>query len=613
MSSQTSTSRNNTQMQGIGMGMGRGGGRRNMGAPIEKPKDSKGTLRRLLAYFANERGRVLLMFAIVTASVVLGLIAPGLLSRAIDSITQHNFEALPRLLILMLLCYVVNSAVGLLQEYIGAGMSLRITKQMRAELFNTTIDLPVAYIDNHSHGDLISRMTNDAENISNVISSSLTSLFSGILTLIGTVAVMLWYSPRLTLLSCSVIVFSVLFTQFLSKFIRRFYVKRQQLLGQINGIVEEKINNFKTVTAYNLQDAVIEDFNQTSDELARTGITAEIISSAMGPVMNMLSNISFVVVAVFGAYYVLNGSITVGVISAFIIYSKQFSRPVNALSQLYGSIQTAMAGAERIFEIQDAPPEDKSGDVHMETTKGVIEFKHVDFSYVPEKKVINDFNLHIEAGKKIALVGSTGSGKTTVVNLLMRFYDIDSGEITLDGVNIKDIDCHDLRDLVGIVLQDTVLFTDTIENNLTYAHRDATREEILSAAVSSKVDRIVQALPEGYQTMLLDQGDNLSQGERQLVAIGRAFLSKPYILILDEATSNIDTKTETDIQDAMVELMKGRTSLIIAHRLSTIQDADLIVVMDQGSIVETGTHEELLAKGGVYYELYMTQFAGQET
>ena len=587
--------------------------RGQLGAKVEKPKDGRNTLRRLLAYFQKEKKVVFLLLLIVLICVGTSILAPGLLSKVIDQITTRRFELVPRTLAVMLAVYILGSGATLVQEYVSAHLSQSIVKRMRLELFTHIINLPVSYLDNHSHGDLISRMTNDAENISGVVSQSLSSLFSGILTLVGTVTVMLWYSVRLTLLSCSVILFSVLFTQIISRVIRRYFLRRQELMGRINGIVEEKVTYYKTVTAYNLQDDVIRDFEAASNELTQTGILAELISSSMGPVMNMLNNVSFVVVAVFGAYFVIRGTISVGVISAFIIYSKQFSRPINELAQLYGQIQTAVAGAERIFSVLDAPAEDKSGEVHMQETAGVIEFRHVNFSYVPGKQVIRDFNLKVESGKKIALVSSTGSGKTTIINLLMRFYDIDSGEILLDGVNIKDIDCRDLRDLIGIVLQDTVLFTDTIRANLSYAKPDANDTDVIRAAVNSKSSPMIHALPDAYETVLTDAGDNLSQGQRQLLAIGRAFLSYPYILILDEATSNIDTCTEKNIQDAMFRLMQGRTSLVIAHRLSTIQDADMIVVMDQGSIVETGNHKELLARQGRYAQLYQTQFAGQMT
>lgn len=584
-----------------------------MGAPVEKPKEGKKTLGRLLAYFRPEMKYVAMLAAAVVLAVAANVIAPRLQSNAIDNLVSGAFGEIPPLLSAMLLVYVVNGAATLLQGFFSARLSQRVIYRLRGELFDKVVSLPIPYLDNHSHGDIMSRMTNDAENVSNVISSSLSSLFSGVLTLIGTVIMMVSYSVPLTLLTCLTVVLSVFVTRGMSALMRKYYLKRQTLLGQLNGIVEEKVSACKTVTAYNLQESVIAEFNAASDELTKTGIIADIIGNAMGPMMNMLNNLSFVIVAAFGAWFALRGMISVGVISAFIIYSKQFSRPINELAQLYGQIQTAVAGAERIFDIMDAQSEDKSGDRSFRVTKGVIEFNHVNFSYVPGKQVIYDFNLRVEAGKKIALVGSTGSGKTTVVNLLMRFYDIDSGTITVDGVDIKDISSDVLRDAVGIVLQDTVLFTDTVRSNLKYADQSISDKKMIEAAEISNCDKVVAVLPDGYDTVLTGAGANLSQGQRQLLTIGRAFLSYPDILILDEATSSVDTRTEQHIQDAMVKLMKDRTSLIIAHRLSTIRDADLIVVMEQGHIMETGNHEELLAKGGIYHKLYMTQFEGSAT
>ena len=582
----------------------------NFGAPVEKAQDSKKTLRRLLSYFRAELPFVIIMSVTVLISVIASVLAPSYQSKAIDKIVSAEYGLLPRLLGIMLVLYLIHGVTTLIQGYISASLSQRIVSRLRKELFERIVHLPISYIDSHSHGDLISRMTNDADNISNIVSSSLSSLFSGILTLIGTLFMMLYFSIPLGLLSCSTVILTVLFTSFISKHMRRYFVKRQTLLGKLNGTVEEMVTNYKTITAYNRQDQVIDDFTETADQLTKTGIIAEIISNCMGPVMNMLSNISFVIVSVFGAYFALKGYITVGVISAFIIYSKQFSRPINELAQLYGQIQTAIAGAERVFSILDTDTEHFEGDPLTEV-KGIIEFKNVNFSYVPEKRVISDFSLKIESGKRIALVGSTGSGKTTIINLLMRFYDLDSGEILLDGKNINEIALGDLRDSVGIVLQDTKLFSDTIRANLTYAMEETTDEELAAAAKSSHCDKIAAKLPDGYDTMLSQTSVSLSQGEQQLIAIGRAFLSYPRILILDEATSSVDTRTELSIQNAMNELMKDRTSLIIAHRLSTIQDADQIIVMDQGRIAEIGTHEELLRQGGKYYDLYMTQFAGQ--
>ena len=591
----------------------RPGGRGNMGAPVEKPKEGKKTLSRLISYFRPEKKYVILLAAAVVLAVSASVIAPSLQSSAIDSLVTGAFGEIPRILGLMLLAYLIHGSATLLQGFFSARLSQRVIFRLRNELFNKVVSLPIPYLDNHSHGDIMSRMTNDAENVSNVISSSLSSLFSGVLMLVGTIIMMLRFSIPLTLLTCATVVLSVVVTRVMSSLMRKYYLRRQELLGKLNGIVEEKISAGKTVTAYNLQAATIEEFNTASDELTKTGIIADVIGNAMGPLMNMINNFSFVIVAAFGAWFALRGMISVGVISAFIIYSKQFSRPINELAQLYGQIETAIAGAERIFSVLDAESENTGGERNFEVTKGVIEFQHVNFSYVPGKQVIYDFNLRVEAGKKIALVGSTGSGKTTVVNLLMRFYDIDSGSITVDGVDIRDISTDVLRDSVGIVLQDTVLFTDTVRNNLKYADRSISDKKMIEAAESSNCDKVVAALPDGYDTVLTAAGANLSQGQRQLLTIGRAFLSYPRILILDEATSSVDTRTELHIQNAMVELMRNRTSLIIAHRLSTIRDADQIVVMEQGHIIETGTHEELLAKGGSYYKLYMTQFAGSAT
>ena len=581
-----------------------------MGAPVEKPKEGRKTLYRLVSYFGPEKHYVILLAAAVVLAVLASVLAPSLQSSAIDSLVTGSFGEIPRILGLMLLAYLIHGVATLLQGFFSARLSQRVIYRLRTELFGKVVSLPIPYLDNHSHGDVMSRMTNDAENVSNVISSSLSSLFSGVLTLFGTVVMMLRYSVPLTLLTCVTVLLSIVVTRVMSSLMRKYYLRRQELLGKLNGIVEEKVSAGKTVTAYNLQDATIEEFNDASDELTKTGIIADVIGNAMGPLMNMINNFSFVIVAAFGARFALHGMISVGVISAFIIYSKQFSRPINELAQLYGQIETAIAGAERIFSILDTESEDTSGSRDFEVTEGVIEFNHVDFSYVPGKQVIYDFNLRVEAGKKIALVGSTGSGKTTIVNLLMRFYDIDSGSITVDGVDIRNISSDVLRDSVGIVLQDTVLFTDTVRNNLKYADRSIPDKKMIEAAESSNCDKVVAALSDGYDTVLTAAGANLSQGQRQLLTIGRAFLSYPKILILDEATSSVDTRTELHIQNAMVELMRDRTSLIIAHRLSTIRDADQIVVMEQGHIIEAGTHEELLAKGGSYYNLYMTQFAG---
>lgn len=588
---------------------GRRPGNRNL--TVEKAKDKKGTLKRLIAYFAVEKAMIIGLLAAVIVVVICSVYAPKLQSNAIDIIASGRFKELTPILITMVVVYIIHSICTFLQTKISAVLSQNIVKKMREDLFRHIVNLPVRYLDSNSHGDIMSRMTNDIENISTTVSQSLSSMFSGVLTIIGTVIMMTVLCPQLALLSCVTVILTVIATKFLSKAMKKFFTKRQVLLGNLNGTVEEMVTGYKSVVAYNRQENVIKDFNSVSDELTRVGIIAEILGGSMGPVMNVINNISFVIIAAFGGYFAINHIISIGVISAFIVYAKQFGRPIDELAQIYGQIQTAIAGAERVFAVMDEPLEDKSGDKNMDKLEGIIKFKDVNFSYTKDKQVLYDFNLQVKAGQKVALVGSTGSGKTTVVNLLMRFYDVDSGEILIDDVNIKDIDCATLRKNTAIVLQDTVLFADTIKNNLKYSNEAATDEQMYAAAAMSNCDTMINKMPLKYDTELMAEGENISQGQRQLLSIARAFLAQPKILILDEATSNVDTRTEKHIQDAMLKLMENRTSLIIAHRLSTIQDADIIVVMDDGHIVEAGNHKELLNKMGRYYKLYMTQFAGQ--
>ena len=588
---------------------GRRPGNRNL--TVEKAKDKKGTLKRLIAYFAAEKAMIIGLLAAVIVVVICSVYAPKLQSNAIDIIASGRFKELTPILITMVVVYIIHSICTFLQTKISAVLSQNIVKKMREDLFRHIVNLPVRYLDSNSHGDIMSRMTNDIENISTTVSQSLSSMFSGVLTIIGTVIMMTVLCPQLALLSCVTVILTVIATKFLSKAMKKFFTKRQVLLGNLNGTVEEMVTGYKSVVAYNRQENVIKDFNNVSDELTRVGIIAEILGGSMGPVMNVINNISFVIIAAFGGYFAINHIISIGVISAFIVYAKHFGRPIYELAQIYGQIQTAIAGAERVFAVMDEPLEDKSGDKNMDKLEGVIKFKDVNFSYTKDKQVLYDFNLQVKAGQKVALVGSTGSGKTTVVNLLMRFYDVDSGEILIDDVNIKDIDCATLRKNTAIVLQDTVLFADTIKNNLKYSNEAATDEQMYAAAAMSNCDTMINKMPLKYDTELMAEGENISQGQRQLLSIARAFLAQPKILILDEATSTVDTRTEKHIQDAMLKLMENRTSLIIAHRLSTIQDADIIVVMDEGHIVEAGNHKELLNKMGRYYKLYMTQFAGQ--
>lgn len=587
-----------------------GGPGRGLGQTVEKAEDAKKTIARLLVYFSQAKRLLFTLLCSVVFVTLVALLAPALQGEAIDHIAYAEWPQLYQCVVFLLITYLANILFGLVQTLTAAKLSQSIVKQMRHDLFKKIDNLSIKYLDTHSNGDIMSRMTNDVENVSNTISQSLGSLVSGVLTVIGTVLIMFFYCWQLTLITLVTVVITVFVTKKMSKVMRKVYRKRSAILGKLNGHSEEMITGYKSIVAYNKQEDVIKEFCETSDELTKVSIKAEILGGSMGPIMNCISNIGFVIVAAFGGYFAYIGLISIGTISAFIIYAKQFSRPINEIAQLYGTIQTAVAGAERVFALIDQPDEDNSGTQTMDHVKGEISFKNIDFSYIPGKQVLYDFNLDVKPGQKIALVGATGSGKTTVVNLLMRFYPVDAGEILIDGVNIYDIKRDELRKNIAIVLQDTVLFSNTIENNIKYSNLNATDEEMQHAAEISHIRRYIEKLPKKYQTFLKQAGAGLSHGQRQLMAISRAVLADPKILILDEATSSVDTQTEQKIQDAMVNLMKNRTSLIIAHRLSTIRDADKIVVMDEGRVVEIGSHEELLEKKGKYYALYMTQFAG---
>ena len=582
-------------------------------AEVEHAEHIGKTLMRILTYFAHEKFIVIAMLLIVVFGTLCGIYAPSLQSTAIDIIAGEADGNFARTLCFMVAVYLLYGIGQLLQGLLSAKLSQRLVKRMREELFGKIIDLPIRYLDSHSHGDVMSRMTNDIENISTTVSQSLPSLFSGVLTVIGTVAIMFWYCWQLALLSLLTVVLTVLATKILSNRVRKFSRKRQVLLGQLNGTVEEMISGYRTVVAYNHQDEITDDFCTTSDSLTKAGIRTDIFSGVMGPIMNCIGNIGFVIIAAFGGYFSVNGLISVGVISAFIVYAKQFSRPINEIAQIYGQLQTAIAGAERVFTVLDEANEDMTGEELTIHKKADVTFRNVQFSYTPGRPVLHDFTLTVPSGKKVALVGSTGSGKTTVVNLLMRYYDIDSGDIMIGDQNIADVSRDSLRKKVAIVLQDTVLFSDTIRSNLKYANENVTEEELAKAVEMSRCSEMLDALPEGYDTKLTASGANISQGQRQLLAIARAFVADPEILILDEATSNVDTRTEKAIQDAMQKVMQNRTSIVIAHRLSTIRDADMIVVMDGGRIAECGNHEELLSQKGRYYDLYMTQYAGFAT
>lgn len=587
----------------------------------EKPKNGKKTLAKLLRYIGRSKYIFFALMAVMLIITGLNLAAPSIQQRAIDFITitekrlNVDLGGLGRSLVLLGVVYAASSVFTYLQGILSAKLSQYTVKTMRRDLFDNLVHLPIKYFDTHRHGDLMSRMTNDVENISTTISQSIGSLISGVLTVLGSFAIMMVYSPLLTLISLSTIFLTIIVSSVMTKFMRKYFMQQQILLGRINGHVEEMVTGYRTVVAYSKEQDAIDEFSSMNDELRRCGIRAQICGGVMGPLMNCISNFGFVLIAAFGGWFTMRGMITVGTIQAFILYSKQFSRPINEIANQYANIQTAIAGAERIFEVMEAEHETDNGasDFTAENVKGDICFKDVVFGYEEGKTVLKGLDLDVKRGQKIAIVGATGSGKTTVVNLLTRFYDIDSGSITVDGVPITEIRMAELRRSIAIVLQDTVLFSGTIEDNIRYGKEDASPEEVKAAAAHANADEFIERLPEGYAAQLSEGGSNLSQGQRQLLAIARAVLADPPILILDEATSSVDTRTEMHIQSAMVALMKNRTSLIIAHRLSTIRDADKIVVIDGGRVAEMGSHDELIALGGCYYKLYQTQFAGNKT
>lgn len=611
---------NRIQQRG-GPGRGRPGGPHAARINAEKPKNAKETIRKLLKYIGRSKYLFFALLGVMLIITALGLAAPKIQQIAIDCITltdtklevEHN--KLIETLILLAVVYAVSALLTFFQGLFAAKLSQITVRTMRRDLFASLVRLPIKYIDNHRHGDLMSRMTNDVENISNTVSQSIGSLISGVLTVIGTFVIMLTYSPLLTLISVSTIFLTVFVSAKMTKYMKKFFVEQQIILGKINGHVEEMVTGYRTVVAYSKEQDAIDDFHVMSNELRRTAIKAQICGGMMGPLMNCISNLSFVLIAAFGGWFSIKGMITVGTIQAFILYSKQFSRPINEIANQYANIQTAIAGAERIFEVMEADREPVGGDVpfSVDDVKGDINFKGIEFGYNKGEPVLKDLDLWVKQGQKIAIVGATGSGKTTIVNLLTRFYDVDAGTITIDGKNICDIPMKELRKSIAIVLQDTVLFSGTIGDNIRYGRADATDEELRAAAEKAYAAEFIERLPDKYDTKLSEGGSNLSQGQRQLLSIARAVLADPKILILDEATSSVDTRTEMHIQSAMVALMKNRTSLIIAHRLSTIRDADKIVVIDHGRVAEAGNHETLIAQHGKYYDLYQTQFAGNQT
>ena len=605
----------------------RGGGPMGSRMKAEKPKNTLKALRRLLGYIGKSKLLIIVLIVIMAVATVSELAGPALQGLAIDTITLEADGTwsvdLPKMigfLVLMGVLFATSAVLHLFQGRIAAKLSQNTVYMLRNDLFKKISKLPIKYTDTHKHGDIMSRMTNDVENVSNAISQSIASLISSVLTLVGAFAMMIYYNPIIALVACVTIPITITLTTNLAKFMRKYFVRQQTILGKLNGQIEEMVTSYKTVVAYGKEEDAVKAFSQNSEELKKCSIRARVWGSIMGPCMNFLGNMQYVLIAVSGGFFMIYPlkfmrPLTVGNIQSMLQYSKKFTRPINEIANQYSSILTALAGAERIFEIMDSDDETDEGrsPITPSEIEGNIEFESIDFAYNEGEPVLKGLSLSVKAGEKVAIVGATGSGKTTIVNLLTRFYELDGGKITVDGIDIRDIPKSTLRRATAIVLQDTVLFSDTIRANIKYGKEDATDEEVSKAAALSKANRFIERLEDGYDTLLSEGGSDLSQGQRQLLSIARAVLADPKILILDEATSSVDTRTEMHIQQAMIALMKNRTSLIIAHRLSTIRDADKIVVVSDGRIVESGSHDELLAAHGEYFKLYQNQFAGLST
>ncbi|PTY77686.1 multidrug ABC transporter ATP-binding protein [Heyndrickxia sporothermodurans] len=597
-----------------GGGMRGHGGR---GGPVVKPKNFKGTLKRLWHYFGNERKILSIIFLFILIDSVITLSAPYLIGKSIDAMTiggKVDFNLLEVLVLVLLFAYITDAFLTFLQSWLMAGVSQRIVKRLRSSLFKKLQKLPVSFFDTRTHGELMSRLSNDIDNVSNTISQSTTQLMSGGIVLLGSLIMMLILSPILTLATLITVPLVFLLTKTIAKKTRILFKNQQIQLGKLNGHIEETISGIQVVKAFNHEDKAIEEFEEVNTKLKQVGLKAQIWSGFLMPLMNVISNLGFAVVAIVGGLLAVKSLITIGVIASFLTYSRQFGRPLNDLANIFNVLQSGVAGAERVFEILDEKEEieDQAEAITLTNPKGNVHFENVSFGYRPDVPILKNISFEAEIGSSTALVGPTGAGKTTIVNLLTRFYDVTEGHIYLDGKDIREYTRDSLRKCFGIVLQDTYLFSGTIKENIKYGKPDATDEEVIAAARMANADLFIKKLPNQYETMLSENGGNLSQGERQLLAIARVMLARPALLILDEATSSIDTRTELHIQDALLKVMNGRTSFIIAHRLNTVREADTIMVIDHGEIVEKGSHDELIGKRGVYYNMFFNQFKNVE-
>lgn len=586
--------------------------------PSAKPKDTKGTLLRLIKMFVNWRGSLILAAALTIVSSSVSLLTPFLLGKAINTFNIKTNTVDRNLLTIILLslvgCYLISWFIETVNNILMAKVTQKLIKYIRTLFFSKLQRISLNFYDTRAHGDTMSRITNDVDNISSTLAQTTTQLISSVFSITGSFIMMLVLSPILTLVALITIPLVFLLTRTIARHSRKYFKGQQQMLGAMNGVVEESIVGLKMVKAFNRQQKILNSFKGVNEELRNYSTSAQIWAGFLMPFMNVINNLSFTFIACAGGFLTVKSAITVGVVVSFLTYSKQFGMPLNNIAGMFNTIQSALAGAERVFEILDEEEEvpDKKDIKEFGKPEGKVEFKKVSFSYKSGNPVLKDVSFKVDPGQVIALVGETGAGKTTVVNLLTRFYELDDGQILIDDVNITDISRKDLRNCFSVVLQDTCLFTGTIADNIRYSRPGATEQEVISASVLAHADGFITRLPKGYNTMVTGSSDNLSQGQRQLIAIARAILCNAPVLILDEATSSVDTKTEKEIQQALLKLMKNHTSFLIAHRLSTIRDADKILVIGNGTIMESGSHSELMSKKGTYYKMVISQMGLDE-
>lgn len=612
-------------MKGGPMGrgpMGHGHGGAAMG---EKANDFKGTMKQLMKYMSEYKVALIAVLLFAIGSTVFSIVGPKILGKATTKIFEGlmakvsgtggiDFGAIEKILLILVCLYIVSALFSFIQGYIMSGISQKISYEMRNQISEKINRMPMKYFDTKTHGEILSRITNDVDTLGMSLNQSLTQLITSVTTMVGVLIMMLSISWIMTLAALVIIPLSMFAVRKVVGRSQKYFKKQQRFLGHVNGLVEENYGGHQIVRVFNKEEEVTEEFNKLNDELYDSAWRSQFLSGMMQPLMAFIGNLGYVMVSILGGWLAIRKTIEVGDIQSFIQYVRNFTQPINQLAQVANQLQSTAAAAERVFEFLDEEEEDQTviNPADVNDIKGNIEFEHVNFGYKANKTIINDFSVNVKKGQKIAIVGPTGAGKTTIVKLLMRFYDVNSGAIKIDGHDIRNFNRSELREAFGMVLQDTWLFNGTIKENIKYGKLDATDEEVVEAAKSANVHHFIKTLNDGYNMVLDEEASNVSQGQKQLLTIARAILADPKILILDEATSSVDTRTELLIQKAMDNLMEGRTSFIIAHRLSTIKDADMILVMNEGDIVEQGSHEELLEKGGFYAKLYNSQFEDDE-